>query len=249
MKILQCQNEEDLDKTLFQLFLDHLPIEPSPSSTSIALASGKTFLNFYKTLSHQSAPLARLSKFHFFQLDDYLDLNWNSPEAYPKSFCSYFETHLFFKGAIPRSQFFPIFNKNPIQLSSPEKESLLQSYESLWKSHPPEICLLGLGLNGHIAFNEPHSPSLKSNHFFETVVLSQKTIQTNFSNEEPGFTPPSLAFTATPKAICSSKHLILVIKGDSKKEVLEKILNSNKKDPELPATYLLDHPSLFILST
>lgn len=117
----------------------------------------------------------------------------------------------------------------------------LPSYEAQLRpideaSRVADLGLLGLGLNGHVAF---HEPEIDLSFFSGCVKLSAKTC-TNLGLEEStwGISYGVQAFLAT-------KALLIMVKGAGKREVLARLL---KGDPALPASALLGHPRLTILA-
>ena len=99
-----------------------------------------------------------------------------------------------------------------------------------------DLAILGLGLNGHIAFHEPELPK---NFYSGCVLLSAKTCETlNVPKDTWGISYGASAFLKT-------KAILVMVLGESKREVLQRLL---KKDPTLPASALHDHPDFTILA-
>jgi galactosamine-6-phosphate isomerase len=99
-----------------------------------------------------------------------------------------------------------------------------------------DLCVLGLGLNGHIAFHEPDiDPSLT----LGCVKLSESTCERlQLERGSWGLSYGSASFL-------QCKAILLIVRGEGKKESFERLL---KGDPRLPASRLLNHPDLCILS-
>ena len=103
-----------------------------------------------------------------------------------------------------------------------------------------DICLLGIGGNGHIAFNEPGS-SFESET--RVVDLTEQTIQDN-SRFFPSIADvPTKAITMGLKPIMSSKRIILMANGKHKKDILHKALHG-KITEDVPASILQTHTNL-----
>ena len=103
-----------------------------------------------------------------------------------------------------------------------------------------DICLLGIGGNGHIAFNEPGS-SFESET--RVVDLTEQTIQDN-SRFFPSIDDvPTKAITMGLKPIMSSKRIILMANGKHKKDILHKALHG-KITEDVPASILQTHTNL-----
>lgn len=98
-----------------------------------------------------------------------------------------------------------------------------------------DVAVLGLGLNGHIAFHEPELPK----EFFSGCVrLSETTCKTlELSDGTWGITYGVQAFL-------KCRAILMIASGSSKKEVVARLLNA---DPTLPATALLKHPNFTLI--
>lgn len=98
-----------------------------------------------------------------------------------------------------------------------------------------ELAILGLGTNGHVAFHEPGLPMTFS---FGEVDLAQDTSAR--LKLEPG-----TGITYGVGAFVKAKAILLVVRGESKREIFERL---KKGDPSLPASGLLSHPDLTVLT-
>lgn len=106
-----------------------------------------------------------------------------------------------------------------------------------------DLQLLGIGLDGHIGFNEPDSVFTAATH---QVTLDESTIEANarfFANKED---VPKKAITMGMMSIMQAKKILLVANGKAKKEVLEKALNG-PVDPMMPASILQLHPDVTVI--
>ena len=104
-----------------------------------------------------------------------------------------------------------------------------------------DLQVLGIGLDGHIGFNEPDTVFTKATH---EVVLDESTIKANsrfFENEEQ---VPKKAITMGMMSIMKAKKIILVANG--KEEILEKAF-SGEIDPQIPASILQLHNDVTII--
>ena len=98
--------------------------------------------------------------------------------------------------------------------------------------------MLGIGGNGHIAFNEPGSP-LDSRT--RKIALTERTIKDNSRFFGPTEVQPTNALSMGIQTILSAKKIVLVAKGAGKTEAVKKALYS-AQSPSCPASYLLSHP-------
>ena len=107
-----------------------------------------------------------------------------------------------------------------------------------------DLQLLGLGHNGHIGFNEPADEFPKTTH---CVDLTESTIQANkrfFENEAD---VPRQAYTMGIGTIMSAKKILVVVSGEDKAEILNKVING-PITPQVPASILQLHPDVTIVA-
>ncbi|QTQ15902.1 6-phosphogluconolactonase [Treponema parvum] len=81
----------------------------------------------------------------------------------PQGFGNYLKRHIF--DLLP----FKSVNYTNITAKDPKKE--VARYESILKAYPIDICILGIGKNGHIAFNAPNEAGFNDIHFVKLVHL------------------------------------------------------------------------------
>jgi galactosamine-6-phosphate isomerase len=98
-----------------------------------------------------------------------------------------------------------------------------------------DICLLGLGKNGHVGFNEP-GPSLHP--LCHVATLSQQTLRHPMI--EARRTKPEYGLTLGMRDILNARKIILLITGQGKERVITEFLNG-EVTTSLPATFLLLH--------
>jgi galactosamine-6-phosphate isomerase len=86
-----------------------------------------------------------------------------------------------------------------------------------------DVCILGKGINGHIAFNEPHEYLIPEFHIAE---LSKESMQHNMANQME--LKPSYGLTMGMKNILQSKKILMLIAGKGKQKSIEKFLFISK---------------------
>jgi glucosamine-6-phosphate deaminase len=100
-----------------------------------------------------------------------------------------------------------------------------------------DLCILGIGSNGHIAFNEPGS-SFKSRT--RVVNLSEQTIKDNSRFFNSIDDVPTQAITMGLGTIMESKKIILMASGDDKLNILNVAMNGEVTE-DVPASILQTH--------
>ena len=106
-----------------------------------------------------------------------------------------------------------------------------------------DLQLLGIGLDGHIGFNEPDDVFTAATH---EVKLDESTIKANarfFNNEDE---VPKTAITMGMMSIMQAKKILLVANGAAKKDIVEKAF-FGPVDPKVPASILQLHPDVTVI--
>jgi glucosamine-6-phosphate deaminase len=118
-----------------------------------------------------------------------------------------------------------------------------------------DLQLLGIGFNGHIAFNEPQAEGEISVEAFgslptRVIELTELTIQTNarLTAEGDRSQVPLRAITMGMKPILAAREILLLACFAEQQSPLERI-KRGRATPEIPASYLLDHPNATIIYT
>lgn len=164
---------------------------------------------------------------------------WGGVEMDQPGTCEqYLRQNLLLPLQIPESRYTG-FNSNP---ENPYLECE-RIQDKLKKEGPIDLCILGIGLNGHLAFNEPADYLQPLCHVAE---LSEMTLQHAMASKM-NF-KPSLGFTLGMADILHSKMILILIASKEKREILQKFL-SKKVSSSVPASFLWIHPNVHCLIT
>ncbi len=106
-----------------------------------------------------------------------------------------------------------------------------------------DLQLLGLGHNGHIAFNEPGDGFELETH---TVDLTESTIEANKRFFASVDEVPRRAFTMGIKSIMRARSILLIVNGEAKADILCRAL-TGPVTPDVPASVLQLHPSVTVV--
>lgn len=107
-----------------------------------------------------------------------------------------------------------------------------------------DLQLLGLGLNGHIGFNEPSDAFAKETH---CVSLAKSTIEANkrfFSSEDE---VPKQAYTMGIGNIMQARKILVIVSGEGKADILKTVLEG-PITPNVPASILQLHNDVTIVA-
>ncbi len=155
------------------------------------------------------------------------------PLSHKDSCETYLKQHLLGPLSIPQDRY-TTFDTAPHVVEAECKR--LQSFVAA--NGPMDICILGLGKNGHIAFNEP-AEALQP--YFHKAILATSTIQhdpTLAAGPEPAY-----GLCMGMQEILQSKKIIFLVTGKGKKDALERIM-SKKIGTDCPASFLWLHPNV-----
>ncbi|MBA4409282.1 MAG: galactosamine-6-phosphate isomerase [Bacteroidota bacterium] len=129
------------------------------------------------------------------------------------------------------------FNSNP---ENPGLECE-RIQDKLRTEGPIDLCILGIGLNGHLAFNEPADYLQPFCHVAE---LSEMTLQHAMASKM-NF-KPTYGFTLGMADILHSKMILILIAGKQKREIVQKLM-SKQVSSSVPASFLWLHPNVYCL--
>jgi glucosamine-6-phosphate deaminase len=126
---------------------------------------------------------------------------------------------------------------------SPNLEEDCQRYGALLTSKTIDLCFLGIGENGHIAFNDPHSADFDDPLVVKRVTLdkrcrTQQVGEGHFPNLEA---VPEEAITLTCPTLMSARNLICCVPEGRKAEALRKALEGPLSE-DCPASLVVTHP-------
>ncbi len=191
-------------------------------------ATGRSQVGFLRHLTDLNArPSLDWPKITGFHLDEYLGI----AADHPASFRRYLKTHLTQKVAL--EQWHDIEGDGLLPLST------CQEYEVQLRTAPIDLCCLGIGNNGHLAFNDPTVANFTDPHWVKIVRLDAKNRlqQVESSAFESIEAVPQYAFTLTLSAIQAARHSLCIAYGEHKSAVVHRML-THSIDVSSPASIL-----------
>ena len=212
MKVLKSYNK--LSSTVADIVEAQLKEQPL---SKLILPTGSTPIGLYDELVKRKLDWSHTITFN---LDEYL----MNPD-HPYSYHSYMKKNLFDR-----------INIYPDHCHFPFRPAL--SFEDKINANRGiDLCILGIGSNGHIAFNEPGS-SFKSRT--RVVDLTEQTIQDNSRYFDSIDDVPKQAITMGLRTIMESKRIILMANGNHKLNILNVAMNG-EVTKDVPASILQKH--------
>ena len=217
MKITTLKSYEELSSTVANIVERQLKKQPL---SKLALPTGSTPRGMYRELIKRELDWSHTITFN---LDVYL-MNVNHPESYQ----SYMKKNLF-----DRTNIYPDHCHFPFRPTSAFEDKIAGSMGI-------DLCILGIGSNGHIAFNEPGSSFLSRTRVMD---LTEQTIVDNSRFFDDVGDVPTQAITMGLGTIMESKKIVLMANGDSKLNILNVAMNGEVTE-EVPASVLQNHDNV-----
>jgi len=199
-------------------------------SAVLMLPTGTTPLGMYRRLvgMHRSGELS-LVEATFFNLDEYLGLPPDHPASY----------HVYMK-----ENFYGLIDADPARIFVPNgaaehPEAECERYESaIREAGGTDVCVLGIGRNGHIGFNEPGAPFDSRTR---VVRLSESTRRVNAGDFESE-SAPECAITVGMATIFESREVLLLASGTNKAAAVAAAVEGETSE-SVPASMLKKHPN------
>jgi galactosamine-6-phosphate isomerase len=224
MHITYCNNYGEMSHRAASLVREEIDNKPN---LLLCAATGGSPEGLYRELSEKAVEeQEKFSQLRIIKLDEWGGI----PENHPVT-CEYFlqEKLLVPLGISPER--YISFAANP---QDPEAEcSRIRS--QLKEEGPIDICILGLGANGHLALNEP-APRLEP--FSHMAALTEESLRhpmiASIENK------PTYGLTLGMEEILSSRKILMLVAGKSKKHITEMFLKGEVSN-DLPASLLWQH--------
>ncbi len=232
MKFITVDTYEKLSRQAANIISAQVILKPD---SVLGLATGSSPLGSYKQLIewYEKGDID-FSKVTSVNLDEYVGLDGANDQSY-----RYFMNKNFFEhiNIDINNTFVP--NGCAVDLAGEGK----RYDEHIAELGGIDLQLLGIGLDGHIGFNEPDKYFVKSTH---VVDLHESTIKANsrfFANIDE---VPKRAITMGMVSIMQAKKILLIASGKEKRDILEKAFYG-PITPEIPASILQLHPDITVI--
>lgn len=232
MKFITVDTYEKLSRQAANIISAQVILKPD---SVLGLATGSSPLGTYKQLIewYEKGDID-FSKVTSVNLDEYVGLDGTNEQSY-----RYFMNKNFFEhiNIDLGNTFVP--NGCAVDLAGEGK----RYDEHIAELGGIDLQLLGIGLDGHIGFNEPDKYFVKSTH---VVDLHESTIKANsrfFASEDE---VPKRAITMGMVSIMQAKKILLIASGKEKRDILEKAFYG-PITPEIPASILQLHPDITVI--
>jgi glucosamine-6-phosphate deaminase len=191
--------------------------------------TGTTPLGMYRRLveMHESEGLS-FARATFFNLDEYLGLLPDHPASY----------HVYM-----HENFYGRVDVGPDRVhvpegSAPDPEEECERYErAIREAGGVDLCVLGIGRNGHIGFNEPGASFASRTRVVQLAESTRKVNATDFEGDRA----PECAISAGMATISESRRVLLLASGENKARAVAAAVEGEVSE-EVPASALRNHP-------
>lgn len=224
------QNYELMSIAATKLILEELRRKPD---LLLCTATGTTPTLSYKLLSEKKQTLPNLfKKLRILKLDE-----WNGMEMDDPTTCETYLQKYLIKPLEVSDERYISFCSNP---ENPELECKI-IHKKLCEHGPIDICVLGLGMNGHVGLNEPAEELKPFSHVVRLSAASQKHSMLKESTVMPVY-----GLSLGIKDIFNAKMILLLISGGDKNSAMRRLFTKSIST-QFPASLLWLHQNIVCL--
>ena len=201
----------------------------------LGLATGSTPIGMYQHLVewHKKGELD-FSQIHTVNLDEYFGL----APTHDQSYRYFMQTNLFDHINVK-----PENTNVPNGLAEDPLAECARYNKVISDLGGIDLQVVGLGHNGHIAFNEPGVDFGSETHVVE---LAESTIVANSRFFASMDEVPRKAFTMGIKSIMQARHVLMVVNGEAKADIVKAVF-TGPVTPDVPASILQLHPNVSLV--
>ncbi|MGI6509454.1 MAG: glucosamine-6-phosphate deaminase [Erysipelotrichaceae bacterium] len=232
MKVIVCKDYDDVSDKAAEIMLDVVKSDPK---AVLGLATGSSPIGLYQRMikDHQENGTS-YAEITTFNLDEYVGLDRDHPQSYYTFMHQNLFNHLDMKKE----------NINIPSTQGDDMQANCDAYNELLSKYSIDLQLLGIGSNGHLAFNEPGTPF---DSVTQVVDLVESTIKDNARFFDYDMSKvPTQSITMGIKNVMDAKRILLVASGKNKADAIYKTVNG-EISTDCPASILQKHPDVTIV--
>lgn len=231
MKVIIAKDYEDMSDKAFEVMAE--VVKKNPRAV-LGLATGSTPLGLYRRMieDHEKNGTS-YREICTVNLDEYAGLDYSSDQSY----VYFMRENLFDHVDID------LKNTNIENGKAADRQAECDRYNRLLAETQQDIQLLGIGSNGHIAFNEPGTPFGSVTHI---VDLTESTIKDNSRLFDSIDEVPRQAFTMGLKNIMNAKKILILANGANKAKAVYGLVKGQVTE-NVPASVLQLHPDCTLI--
>ena len=231
MKVIVSKDYDEMSKKAADLIVNMLIDKPQ---AKFGFATGSTPIGLYENLAKAEKEGEISFKYSkSVNLDEYIGIDKENDQSY-----QYFmNENLFNKVSFKEGTTHLPYAPEADEKYAKEYDKLLDEFGQR------DVQILGLGPNGHLAFNEPAE---KLNQRTSIIKLSDETIKANSRFFESEDDVPKYAISMGMADVFNAKMLVVLASGKNKHEVVKRIVEEGTIYPEFPASFLHLHPNVYL---
>lgn len=222
--------EKEISEKIAEEFIKQVNAKPN---SVLGLATGTSPLGVYANLVKANKEgRVTFKDVVTFNLDEYIGLEGTHVQSY-----RYFmNVNLFDQIDINKENTHVLKGVGDYEDYAKKYDALIASFGGI------DLQILGIGSDGHIAFNEPGTSFDSLTHVAE---LAESTIVDNSRLFNDISEVPTMAVTMGLKSIMNAKKIVLIATGPNKAKAIKNLLRGDKSE-EVPCSILQDHPDCTI---
>lgn len=233
MRIIRTRNYKELSEMAANMILAQVILKPD---SVLGLATGGSPVGTYDKIAEAyrrgSVDFSQVTSIN---LDEYRGLS----RKHEQSYWHFMQEHLFRHINIRPDHIFIPDGENP-----DSEDACVQYDRMIAEAGGIDMQLLGIGLDGHIGFNEPGDYFELDTH---CVDLTESTIEANkrfFNCKED---VPGQAYTMGIRPIMQAKKVVMIANGKNKAEILHRAF-AGPVTPKVPASILRLHSDFILIA-
>lgn len=230
INVIKVKDYEEASDKAFEIMKNYL----KPGKV-LGLATGSTPIGLYERMvkDHKENETS-YKEIKSFNLDEYVGL----PIEHPESYYAFMHRNLFDHIDIPEE------NTHVPSGLGDDLDKQAKHYDEMIDENPVDIQVLGIGSDGHIAFNEPGTPFDSGTHVCD---LAESTIQDNcrFFDNDINLVPKQ-AVTQGIGTIMKAKNIMLIATGKNKAQAIKDMIEG-PVDIVCPASILQNHGDVVVI--
>lgn len=231
MRIAIVRNGKELGE---RAFLEIKKVLLEKPDAVIGFATGATPLPLYEKMAEDHKKNGTSYKrVRAYNLDEYVGVD----KGDKASFARFMRDNLFSKIDID------LANTDIPNGMAEDLNAECERYAEMVRANPADIQILGIGRNGHIAFNEPYTKPEEPTHI---ALLTADTRAANAGAFKDPSLVPTYALTMGINEILSAKRILLLATGESKAQAVYDMI-MGRDDTSCPATALRKHPDVTVI--
>ena len=232
MKVIKAKDYNDMSRKAANIISAQVIMKPN---AVLGLATGGTPVGTYKQLIEwYNKGDIDFSEVTTINLDEYRGL----PRTHDQSYWYFMHENFFNYVNVPESHI------NVPDGADEDSERACKNYdEIIHKAGGIDLQLLGIGVDGHIGFNEPGNAFELETHL---VDLTEQTIKSNMRFFGDEALVPKQAYTMGIKTIMQARKVLMVVNGKDKAKIVRDAFNG-PVTPEVQASILQMHPDFTLV--